>query len=120
MKRRLAFLVPAAIVVGAGLAFAGIALYFASRGYLPGTAFSDARDPLIGTFLFEYWYTWLAIAAGLVGFGYLGHRVLRVQREDGTRDSRPFTIVIRAELAGAVGTIAAYAILLRMSSSDWF
>jgi hypothetical protein len=120
VRTRLRLLVPAGFVVGAGLAYGAMALYYASRGNLPGTFGSDARDPLIGMFVFKYWYTWLAIAAGWVGFAYLAFRALVGRRPDRARDVRPFKIVLRTEVLSAVGTFAAFALLMRILYSDGY
>jgi len=113
MRRRLAILIPLAIIVGCGLGLAAIATYFNSRPNLPGTVgHLPPPEPLIGTFLFKYWYIWPAIAAGWVGVAYLGYRTLGMRAQDGPGENRAFKIMIGAELASIIATLGGYAALL--------
>ena len=115
--RRLWLWVPAALIVGVGLAYAAVVLYFYSKPPEPHVAGSPyGPSPQIGMFILEYWYGWVAIAAGWIGFGYLAYHVLR--RGLSAAGSRPFSIVIRTELASIIGALSSYAVLHHISTRN--
>ena len=126
LRRRVAWLTALAIGACGGLAFLGIHLYFSARARsLPrGPLGWDGNEPIVGMFLFRYWYGWVAISLGWLGVAYLARRMPRVIS---LRDASswpegyqsPMKMILVAELGSIVVTIGGFAFWLHGYRSGW-
>jgi hypothetical protein len=124
LQRRVLWLTALAIVVGGGMAFAGIVNYLSAKEELQGEVFgSELPYPSVAAAMRKYWWGWVAIVLVWFSVVYLARRTTRAGSSRGETSSytgplSPMKTIIGAELAATVGTVTAFLVIGGLAG--WF